>query len=133
MEIFTLTIRFPYDDSEEPWSRTIEVSENYTLQQLHTYIQKIIEFDDEHLYEFYASRKPRNKKYSIPSTTKLNEVYPLNRLKLYYLFDFGDCWLFELKKSRKKKLASKTSVLPTVIEAVGENPEQYPGWEDEYR
>ena len=59
MEIYTLTLSFPYDDDEEPWVRTIEVKENFTLKQLHNYIQKIIDFDNDHLYEFYIGRNPR--------------------------------------------------------------------------
>ena len=35
MEIYTLTISFPYDEDEQPWSRTIEVKEDFTLVKLH--------------------------------------------------------------------------------------------------
>ena len=132
MEIYTLSIRFPYDDSDKPWSRTIEVSENYSLHQLHKYIQKIVEFDDDHLYEFYVGKNSRNRAYSLSKKAKLNEVYPLSGHKLYYVFDFGDHWLFEIKKLKKKKNANKSSTLPTIIKASGENPEQYPEWEDDY-
>lgn len=41
MEIYTLTLSFPYEDGEEPWSRTIEVKENFTLRELHHYVQEI--------------------------------------------------------------------------------------------
>ena len=47
MEIYTLTISFPYDEADEPWSKTIEAKENFTLQELHKYIQEIVEFDDD--------------------------------------------------------------------------------------
>ena len=62
----------------------------------------------------------------MPKRTKLNEIYPLNGFKLYYLFDFGDSWLFEIRKSRKKKVANKQSKVPALIESSGANPEQYP-------
>jgi len=65
------------------------------------YIQKIVDFDDDHLYEFSIGKNPRNKGSSIPKKTKLNEIYPITGYKLYYLFDFGDCWLFQIKKERK--------------------------------
>jgi len=31
MEVYTLTISFPYEEDDEPWSRTIEVKEDFTL------------------------------------------------------------------------------------------------------
>lgn len=40
MEIYTLKIMFPYDEDDVPWVRTIEVSENFSLLQLHRYIPK---------------------------------------------------------------------------------------------
>lgn len=125
MEVYTLTISFPYDEDEVPWSRTIEVKEDFTLQNLHKYIQKIVDFDDDHLYEFYVGKNPRNKAYSVPKKTKLNEIYPLTGYKIYYLFDFGDSWLFQIKKSRKKKIESKQTKYPALIESSGVNPEQY--------
>lgn len=130
MEVYTLTISFPYDEDEVPWSRTIEVKEDFTLQNLHKYIQKIVDFDDDHLYEFYVGKNPRNKAHSVPKKTKLNEIYPLTGYKIYYLFDFGDSWLFQIKKSRKKKIESKQTKYPALIESSGVNPEQYSDDED---
>lgn len=72
MEIFTLEISFPYDESDQPWSRVIEVKEDFTLRQLHNYIQKIVGFDDDHAYEFYVGKKPRNRSSSVPKSAKLN-------------------------------------------------------------
>ena len=39
--------------------------------------------------------------------TALNEVYPLKGMKLFYHFDFGDSWMFTIKKGRKKKHVEK--------------------------
>ena len=130
MEIYTLTISFPYNDNEIPWSRTIEVKEDFTLQNLHKYIQKIIGFDDDHLYEYYVGKNPRNRAYPLQKTTKLNEIYPLIGHKIYYLFDFGDRWLFQIKKSTKKKIEGKETKYPVLILSSGINPEQYPEYED---
>ena len=130
MEIYTLTLSFPYDEDEEPWSRTIEVKETFTLKQLHNYVQKIIDFDNDHLYEFYIGRTPRNRAQIVPKRAKLNEIYPITGYKLYYLFDFGDCWLFQIKKSRKKKTEDNQKKYPILIESKGENPEQYSGFEE---
>ncbi len=130
MEIYTLEISFPYDDEDEPWIREIEVRENFTLKQLHTFIQKIVDFDDDHLYEFYIGKNPRNNSSTVSTKMKLNEIYPITGYKLYYLFDFGDSWLFQIKKSRKRKTEESSVKYPRVINSVGENPEQYPEYDE---
>jgi len=127
MEVYTLTISFPYDDEDEPWSKTIEVKEDFSLQRLHKYIQEIVGFDDDHLYEFFTGKNPRNRFQTVPEQTRLNELYPITGLKLYYLFDFGDDWLFQIKKSRKKKTEESATKYPVLIGSTGVNPEQYPG------
>lgn len=130
MEIFTLEISFPYNEDDEPWSRVIEVKENFTLRQLHNYIQQIVEFDNDHLYEYYVGKNPRNRSESISKNSALNEIYPLTGYKLYYLFDFGDCWLFQIKKSRKKLEEDKKAKYPRLVKSMGINPEQYPEYEE---
>ncbi len=129
-DIYTLTLSFPYDEDDVSWSRTIEVKEDFSLIELHEYIQEIVEFDNDHLYEFFAGRNPRNRAIEISTGTRLNEIYPLKGYKLYYLFDFGDNWLFQINKSRKKKNEDKNKKYPTLIESKGENPEQYPDYEE---
>ena len=130
MEIFTLEVSFPYSEEDVPWVRIIEVTECFTLSQLHNYIQEIVAFDDDHLHEFYLGKNPRNKSGAIPENVKLNEIYPITGLKLYYLFDFGDCWLFQIKKSRKRLAAEAKAKYPRIIKSTGVNPEQYPGYEE---
>jgi len=130
VEIFTLEISFPYDEDEEPWSRVIEVKENFTFHQLHKYIQKIVNFDDDHLYEFYVGKNLRNRSSTVQKKLKLNEIYPLTGYKIYYLFDFGDRWIFQIKKSRKKLEENKQVKYPKLVKSVGVNPEQYPEYEE---
>ena len=130
MEIYKLTISFPYDEDDIPWSKTIEVKEDFTLIQLHKYIQNLVEFDDDHLYNFYVEKNPRNLRNSVSKKLKLNEIYPLKGEKLYYLFDFGDSWLFQITKSRKRIIEDNTVAYPLLIESTGVNPEQYPEYED---
>ncbi len=128
-EVYTLKITFPNNMAEVPWSRTIEVKEDCTLEQLHRYIQFLVEFDNDHLYEFYVGRNPRNREYKIPIKKRLNEIYPMTGYKLYYLFDFGDCWLFRIVKSRKTKIEEIGTEYPVLIKSIGENPDQYPEYE----
>ena len=126
VEIYTLEISFPDDYDEVGWGRTIEVKENFTLRQLHTYIQKIIDFDDDHLYDFFIEKNPRNQSNIVSKSLKLNEIYPITGYKLYYLFDYGDSWLFQIKKSRKRLIEDCSIKYPRIIKSSGTNPEQYP-------
>jgi len=130
MEIYTLTISFPYDDDDMPWSKTIEVKEEFTLFELHEYIQHLVEFYNDHMFEFYIDKNPRNLRNSVSEDTRLNEIYPITGYKLFYLFDFGDSWIFQIKKSRKKRHEIEGSTYPKLIESEGTNPEQYPDYED---
>ena len=90
---------------EEECVRVLEIDVRATLEALHLAIQKAVSFDNDHLYDFYASRHYRNRqiRYSDDegwearasdfSRLRLSEVYPLNGLKLYYCCDFGDNWI----------------------------------------
>jgi hypothetical protein len=130
VEIFTLEISFPFDSEDEPWVRVVEVKENFTLGQLHDCIQEIVAFDNDHLYEFYIGKNRRNKSGAIFEDTKLNEIYPMTGFKLYYLFDYGDNWLFQIKKSRKRVAEDSQVKYPRVVKSTGVNPEQYPEYEE---
>ena len=67
-------------------------------------------------------------------TAKLLQViniWPLPGLNLYYFFDYGDSWVFEIKKiSFKKYDEFKNSNEIKVIEKHGKNPIQYSCSED---
>jgi hypothetical protein len=143
MEIYTLIIRLPLYSRltcNHEWERVIEIPATHSLYDLHLYIQEIVEFDNDHAYLFFAGRSHTNKKilYSDGPATpyesgnygniSLNEVYPMKGLKLYYIFDFGDNWVFEIKKMRKKKRALENIQYPRVIDSLGANPDQYRDW-----
>jgi len=57
---------------------------------------------------------------------RLCEIYPLGRLKLYYWFDFGDDWIFEVRNNRGAHPAEPRVSYPRVVERQGPDPEQYP-------
>ena len=134
--IWTLEIKvFASDD----WKATIEIDSSSTLEDLHFIIQDAVEFDNDHLYEFYVSRTERSYKrvryddenegiYDIT----LDDLFPLEKNnKLFYLFDYGDHWLFRILKSRKKPHEpEKGKTYPHIVKQVGNKPEQYPDWED---
>ena len=89
---------------------------------------------------FFAGRSHTNRKIQYNDSAEnpfdsggygnvlLNEVYPIKGLKLYYIFDFGDNWVFEIRRSREKKIAQENRQYPRVIEHTGDNPDQYKDW-----
>ncbi|MCP4134846.1 MAG: plasmid pRiA4b ORF-3 family protein [bacterium] len=130
--IYTLTIKCIFGIYlEEECIRVIEIEEDSPLFVLHHAIQEAIDFGKDHPYEFYAGSGYRNKQRSYTDDIPLNKVYPLNRLKLYYLFDFGDYWTFEIRKGRKIKEPEPGVEYPRLIESIGPDPEQYPYFEED--
>ena len=129
--------------AEEPWEGNFEIEATATLKDLHFAINRAIDFDDDHMYEFYISRTERsrdriafNDENEEIYTRTLESLYPLKMgMKLFYLFDYGDSWLFRITKSRKKPCEPIEGVsYPKLLKSIGTIPEQYPDfddWEDE--
>ena len=121
------------------WEAIVEMVSTSTLEELHFIIQAAVEFDNDHMYEFYISRTERSRdrvrfddeNEKIYSTT-LESLYPLDKdRKLYYLFDYGDHWLFKITRTRKKpQEPEKEKKYPRLVEDKGKVPEQYPEREE---
>ncbi len=142
--IWTLRVKLPLIRSE--CIRVIEIKSSATFLDLHEAIQDAVDFNNDHLVEFFIGRHPGNRAYGIggePNWDSFNpvktynkvgisEVWPLPQgMKLYYLFDFGDQWVFQINKTRHKdKTPEPGATYPRLIEAIGKNPEQYPDWEE---
>ena len=119
--------------------RVIEIDSSATLEDLHLAIQRAVDFDDDHLYEFYCARTARSRDRErfddengeLFSRT-LTTLFPLPKdRKLFYLFDYGDSWLFSIARTRKAPSEPVAGVeYPRVLESVGDNPEQYPDPDD---
>jgi hypothetical protein len=141
--IYTLTVKCVYGlYLEEECVRVMEIGDDATLEDLHLAIQRAVAFDNDHLYDFYAGRTHRNRQIRYADDFEWEEreavfaeltlgedVYPLEGLKLYYHFDFGDDWIFEIRKARKEKAPAPGVTYPRVVESRGPNPTQYPAWE----
>ncbi|MDA3896205.1 MAG: hypothetical protein PF482_08660 [Desulfobacteraceae bacterium] len=114
--------------------RIIEVDENIILYDLFDIIREANGFGWEHGHMFYLGRNPRNKKIIFsngkdfygkeyrPYDSSLKEIYPLGNLKFYFLYDFGDNWIFQIRKSRKRIEAKSNVRYPRIIEKIGEDP-----------
>lgn len=113
-----------------------------TLGDLHYYMQELTGFDNDHLSTFYAANSRRGKKTNLmenddwdgndPMWSKtLDQIFPLGpHKKLYYWFDFGDDWIFEIRKKGKEKEMTPKVRYPRVIVKEGPKPVQYPTFEE---
>lgn len=48
--------------------------------------------------------------------------------EIFYLFDFGDEWWFDIKLLKIDK-ETPPPLQPVIVDRQGESPEQYPVWE----
>jgi len=138
--IWTLKVELLFGTyAEEEWDGLIEIESSSTLEELHFAIIDAVNFENDHLYEFYVSRTERSRdrlRFDVESgiiyDTTLESLYPLEKgRKLYYLFDYGDHWLFRITKSRKSPQEPKTGIkYPRLLSETGKEPVQYPVWEE---
>ncbi len=129
---------------KEECIRAIEIDEEACLYDLHEAIQDAVSFDRDHPFEFFLanSASPFAKKRWLTEKEewedkeddfwriRLKDIYPLGRKRLYYLFDFGDKWTFEIRRHRKAKEPEAGVKYPRVVKTIGPNPEQYPKYEE---
>lgn len=125
--------------AEDDWECEVEIESTATLEDLHFAIIEAVNFDNDHLYEFYISRTERSQDRQrfdeengeIYNRT-LESLYPLEKgKKLFYMFDYGDSWVFKITKSRKKPYDADSNIeYPKLLKTVGKPPEQYPTWEE---
>jgi hypothetical protein len=122
------------------WSADIEFEDNSTLEDVHYAIQDAVNFDDDHLYAFFVARHQRAHDRIVYDDengkiydTRICDIFPLPpKTQLFYLFDFGDSWIFKVGKSRKKPHAPVDGVqYPRVVNETGQKPVQYE-YDDEY-
>ena len=133
------TLRTKLMRYEDEWSADIEIDSTSTLDDLHYAIQKAVNFDKDHMYAFYVARSDssRDREFfdddngRVFSTT-LNDMFPLVPKKsLFYLFDFGDEWVFKVTKTRKPPHDPQEGVVyPRVVGEAGTKPVQYPGHDE---
>jgi hypothetical protein len=106
---------------------------SHTFEDLHLAIQEAFEFDDDHLYSFYLDGK-RYSDYSVNSPYSDNPPYTdevrlgdtrlINKQRILYLFDYGDCWEFDILVDVKTG-TDISFEKPEIIKTAGESPEQY--------
>ncbi|GAA4649899.1 hypothetical protein GCM10023116_21800 [Kistimonas scapharcae] len=118
------------------WRCQIAIDEmKTTLEALHLCIQKAIKFENDHLYEFFiasSARSPERVSYEVMNgrcmETLASDMFPLSgNRKLFYWFDFGDDWMFQISCSSKSpEMAAPRLRYPRVVSEEGKKPVQYP-------
>lgn len=108
-----------------------------SLYALHLMIQKVFEFDDDHLFEFYVGNGMFRDTFTTEEAvtsgdefsaeeTMLGDLGLKKGAKFSYLFDFGDMWWFDIKVL---EIAEDYLDSPKLVKAVKPAPKQYPDWE----
>jgi hypothetical protein len=132
----TLTFKVTYLRDPEVW-RTIEIAERQTLDDLHRAVQRVMEFDDDHLYSFYMSNRAwdRSSEYTSPHADGPSAAHiSVGNLRLrmkqrfLYLFDYGDEHRFEIQLVATNPDAPKDRY-PKLVESHGQAPPQYVWWD----
>ena len=117
------------------WSCEIAIDDSSTFEDLHYAIQGAVDFDDDHLYEFFVANTERSRNrntitsYEAADSVTLDTTLPLPRgKKLFYLFDYGDDWIFQIVPGKKMPLSSEPGegTYPKLLSEQGEKPVQYP-------
>jgi hypothetical protein len=116
--------------------RRIAIPADQTLDALASAILNAMEFDHDHLYRFsYQNRFGALESVNHPyldeepwtSEVLVGDVpLPIGQM-MTYLYDFGDQWEFDVSLEQvDPEMVIEDSV---ILEAYGESPEQYPGWD----
>ncbi len=118
----------------DKWVANLELEESSTLEDLHYAIQKVVGFDNDHLYCFFRSRTDRSfiREYFNDENEQIfretvKSMFPLPvKQSLYYLFDWGDEWIFKISQSRKRPHEPvKGMTYPRMESESGIKPKQY--------
>ena len=84
--------------------RIVQVPATITLRNLHRVVQRVMEWQDYHLYQFVKDQQsfgPKSKDFDMPEvkndkSVAVIELLPKPRHKMFYEYDFGDGWLHEV-------------------------------------
>jgi Plasmid pRiA4b ORF-3-like protein len=130
-------------EAQSVW-RELELRADQTLADLGEAIPSAFDFDDDHLWSFFLSDRPWDRKteYSRIASEDLLEGGRrrlASRLRVrdapagkefLFLFDYGDEWHFGVKLARTGEIDPRAAY-PRVVSSVGDAPPQYPDLEDD--
>jgi hypothetical protein len=127
--------------------RDIEISSEASLYKLAQVINEVFGFDFDHMFGFYDNLKDPYKSNTVfelfadmgePSVegargvkkSKIAEAFDKDGKTLVFLFDYGDEWIFKVKRAGAAESAAAKTYWK-LIKSEGEAPEQYPEYEEE--
>lgn len=129
----TVVLRVTHQDKPKVY-RDLELALDQTLEDLHLAIQDAYRWDDDHLYSFFMSGKPYDRRSEIGSpwsdTKRSTYKTRLSSLKLtagrrfLYLFDYGDDHQFMVEVLRFDTSRPRTNY-PRIVGRKGRAPGQY--------
>jgi len=115
------------------WKRVVSVKQNITLAELHQAIQRMLRFDDDHLFQYIVKGKSLDGTEYIESLLHckwhynrimLKDVFASGVSSIFYNFDFGDNWVFEVTQTLNSPLRIKNGTY-RVVDQVGNRLRQY--------
>lgn len=127
--IYSLTVKCVQGPEPiEPVSRVIEIEDRSTLLDLHGAIQSAFHLDPDHLFEFFVGRSERKEAIVFTQSDdwedmaeafgsiELNRLWPVPKnMKLFYWYDFGDDWKFQITKGRSEKRPKEGVSYPRAV------------------
>lgn len=119
--------------------RVVRMNLSDSLYKLHRMIQKVFEFDNDHLFAFYLGTGILKSTFTIPEAFTMGDEYSVHDTtlgdlqvrrgdKFSYLFDFGDQWWFDIKVV---EVTEGSIPHPELIKAIHKAPPQYPMYDDD--
>jgi hypothetical protein len=120
--------------------RTIALSGKHSLEDLHLVIQDAFDFNNDHLYSFSLDHRrlsPR-KSFNDPRASEppfadeaiVGQMSFYKGQRMLYVFDFGDWWEFDIEIIDILDESHEGS--PKILQQKGENPQQYPDYDEEW-
>lgn len=96
-------LKITLQDVKPPIWRRVQVLNNWSLGQLHHFIQVVMGWTDSHLHQFtiagieYGQPMPQyDFNVRNEATVKLSRVISGEKFKFFYTYDMGDCWEHEI-------------------------------------
>lgn len=128
---------------KEPYRFVIEAPVELTLGDLASHILGMVDFEGDHLDEFYLANGLRGKKtWFTPNgewdeddahvmDIQLSAIFPLPKHKmLYYFYDFGASWCFQITKRGKEMKSQPEIEYPCIVSETGLKPKEFGDDED---
>jgi Plasmid pRiA4b ORF-3-like protein len=119
----------------------VAVADTVSLYRLHMIIQKLVKFDNDHMFAFYPKGKESNasgdfyvSEPGLLGEGKAVDMFTLGQMSLYvgqkmlYVFDFGDNWQFKIDVLGIDHNA-KPKKDYELLKSTGKPPKQYGRWD----